>query len=387
MTVHTVSDGSSVDDRPRQSHRAWTISSAAKALGDGDVKHMPDNDPLAYQTQKHRSNLSLGILTHLKTVFPAEDAIENLVRSLTSGWDSSVFQDVFVFYDTKGLPDNFGIAKNTASTPDDNVMLSKWFRFSKKMQQLHSQGLVSKHLPLKRNSSVPAAMGSKDDAVEDSAMYAIYQLLMEECQTQYCAFLTQDIMAHGGGGLQHAMYALEEDDSLVFAVPPLASQGPNWNEKNDMQMRELFMRFDETKPYNTNLGVINQTQAKVNVTCTAKGTQLSTRYFVASRDRFAKNVPFTPVPEKDAWFEIHEGARKFTASTECPLGTGYLIHPPPWHHGTQLFESCGNISTLQQAVDNPNYYVVDGYNNMIMENWTAACHSISNLTQVEPEFS
>jgi hypothetical protein len=256
------------------------------------------------------------------------------------------------------------------------------------MQQLHSQGLVSKYLPLKRNSSVPAAVGSKDDAVQDSAIYAIYQLLIEECQTKYCAFLTQDIMAHGGGGLQHALHALEEDASLVFAIPPLASVGPNWNKKNDVQMRELFMRFDETKPYHSSLGVINQTQAKINVTCTVRGTwPLSTRYFVASRDRFAKNIPFMPVPEKDAWFEIHQGARTFSASTECPLGTGYLIHPPPWHHGTQLFESCGNISTLQHAVDNPNYYVVDKYNNMIMENWTAACHSMSNLAQAKPELS
>lgn len=325
------------------------------------------------------SKLSLGILTHLNTVFQSEDVVENQVKSLTSGPDSSVFQDVFIFYDTNGLPDDY----MNMSAKDKRGMVGKWIRFSNKMEYLRSQGLVSKYIPMKRNSSIPAAMGSRDDRQRDAAMYAIYQLLMEECQTEYCAFLTQDIIAHGGGGLQHAMQALENDESLVFAIPPLACQKPIWNTENDIQMRNIFMRFDGTKPYHSRIGVIDQHQIEKNVSCAVIGNQrLSTRYLVAARERFPKSIPFSPIPEKDSWFENHPGVVEFTSRSDCLSGNnGYLLHPPPWHHGKQLFESCRNIETLQQAVDSPNNLVIDKDNNMIMENWTAACYSISNSSQ------
>lgn len=342
--------------------------------------------------QSSSSNfLSLGILTHLKTVFPSEDVLENQVRSLTtsSGSDSLTIRDVFVYYDTIGLPDNYlnfdEPQKDVTNVRNANVngILNSWMKFSKKMEQLRSKGIVANYIPLKRNSTVPAAMGSRDDALKDSAMYAIYQYLIEDCQSEYCAFLTHDIMAHGGGGLQHAVHALENDTSLVFAIPPLAAQRPNWNTENDRNLRRLFERFDGTKPYHATLGVINQYPPSnaTDVKCTKIATELSTRYLVASKERFQKSIPFTPVPEKDTYFEQHQGASKVTVSVTCSLGFGYLVHPPPWHHGKRLFESCGNVSTLQKVVDNPNYLVVDHYNNMILENWTAACHSIANRTQ------
>ena len=286
------------------------------------------------------SKLSLGILTHLNTVFPSEDVVENQVKSLTSGPDSSVFQDVFIFYDTNGLPDDYMSAK------DKEGMVGKWIKFSNKMEHLRSQGLMSKYIPMKQNSTIPATMGSRDDRQRDAAMYAMYQLLMEECQTEYCAFLTQDIMAFGGGELQHAMQALENDKSLVFATPPLARQKPIWNTVNDIKMRDMFMRFGGTKLYHSQIGVIDQHQIEKNVSCAVIGNQrLSTRYFVAARERFSKSIPFFPIPEKDNWFENHPGVESLPLDLIVSPAT--MVICSTLHHGIMGNNSSNHVETLR----------------------------------------
>ena len=369
------------------------LPSSSESTPKQSIESSPKDKAHSVERKQQLSNLSLGVLTHLQTVFPSEDILENQITSLTSGWDSSAFQYVIVLYDDKGMAslfDSLNVTKEEFSTRTDKKEMSgNWVRFINKMQQLQSKGLISKYIPLKMNASIPTKMGSKDDRGEDSAMYAIYQFVIEECSTQFCAFLTHDIMAHGGGGLNEAVHMLERDSDLVFAIPPLARNHPTLDIKNDKSLRELFVKFDETKPYNSELGIIRPWELKSNnvTLCKRENMLMSTRYFVTPRDRFVRSLPFKPLAEENDWFENHDGANKVAAGANCQK-SGYLVHPPPWHHGDHLFKSCGNISTLQQVVDRPDYLVVDYWNNMIMENWTAACHLIhliSNSTQSEPK--
>ena len=309
---------------------------------------------------RRRSDLTFGVLTHLGTVFPAEDILENQIDSLTRGWDGSVFDQVYVYYD------------------DIRMDEERWRSFSERLRELKSAGRVTDLIPLNRSEAVPELMGNGRYIKSDAMLWATHQFLVQDCRTEYCALFTHDILAYGGGGLRHATLLLEREPRFVFAIPPRANNRATWDARDSESLRRIYEQpgtFE--RPHLEAVGVIAAGEPSASAGCARgvprHGPAMSTRHFVAHRGRFLSRLPFRPRPKKAAYLEAHPGVNGVTAVLDCERGTGLLFHPPPWQAGEALFRSCGDIATLQRAVDSPDGLAVGKFNNMIRESWTEAC--------------
>ena len=322
-----------------------------------------DGGGSAGASRRSRSNLSFGVLVHLGTVFPAEEIIENQIDSLTRGWDGSVFDQVYVYYDR---PDRM----------EDKDR--RWQSFSNKLSELRSAGRVTDFVPLNRSDAVPDLMGNGNHIEKDAMLWASHQFLVHDCATDYCALFTHDIMAYGGGGLGHAVDLLEREPRFVFAIPPRADNDATWNTEKSEYLQAMYQQPGSVPgPYPVAVGLIETGAPSESASC-IRGVPrympvMSTRHFVAHRGRFLSRLPFRPQPSQAAFFESHPGVNGATAILTCEKGTGLLFHPPPWNTGEALFKSCRDVASLQRAVDNPNGLAVGQFNNMIRESWTEAC--------------
>lgn len=332
----------------------------------------------AVEGRRPRSNLTFGVLTHLRTVFPAEEMVENQIDSLTRGWDGSSFDRVYVYYDDAD--------ENRTEDEDE-----RWRSFSRRLRELRSAGVVTDFAPLNRSVAVPKLMGNDRHVETDTMLWAAHQFLVNDCRTEYCALFTHDVMAYGGGGLGHAVDLLGENPRFVFAIPPRADNGATWNTRDSESLRQLYEQpGTNERPYKETVGLVETGEPDGSASCTRGVPRytpvMSTRHFVAHRRRFLSRLPFRPRPDRPAYFEGHPGVNGATAVLSCGRGTGLLFHPPPWKAGEELFRSCGSVRRLQRAVDSPDGLAVGRFNNMIRESWAEACRGRgSGQTLPRPE--
>lgn len=307
-----------------------------------------DNNDVPAKPKTHfKKGLSLAVLTHPGLPLPAVDVFRNMLKAFTTGHDASNFTEVIVYYDAR--------KRDTAL-----------FNFIADFDALQEDGMIHKLIETKFEESVQHAIGALDPPLRDAPMYAIYQYLSHDCKTTYCAFMDNGVFVHGGGGLKHAIKALQQHPKAVFAVPPLGSHFADFSHGKELQQE--YPDADDNFPYMHPIGLL-MSSLNEEKSCTATNGPASTRHFVAEPNGFRKMIPLKPV--KETILEQHEDLVGKVLQVQC-RGTGYLLHPPPWHMGKRLMKACG-IKRLQQAVDHPDGLAVDIYNNLIEQSWTKAC--------------
>jgi hypothetical protein len=243
-----------------------------------------------------------------------------------------------------------------------------WGSFWSDMEELKGKGLLQKAVNIRYHDTIiEHQCGIQDPDGHDGSLFATYQYLVEDCESEYCAYFNSDIFVHQGGGLSHAVKLLQQHQDLVFAFPPLAGNAI----KENRQLQEEFVNGDFKYPYPNPIGrLYTETQNSSPQECARGGNMMTTRYYVAKPERFRQLLPLKP-SERNL-LEQHETLGRHGAPTMCAPSQGWVVHPPPWQLGQRLFSAC-EYKALQKAVDNSEGLVVDVYNNMIMESWRDAC--------------
>jgi len=243
-----------------------------------------------------------------------------------------------------------------------------WGSFWSDMEELKGKGLLQKAVNIRYHDTIiERQCGIEDPDGHDGSLFATFQYLVEDCESEYCAYFNSDIFVHQGGGLSHAVKLLQQHQDLVFAFPPLAGDAI----KQNRQLQEEFVNGDFKYPYPNPIGrLYTETQNSSPQECARGGNMMTTRYYVAKPERFRQLLPLPP-SERNL-LEQHETLGRHGAPTMCAPSKGWVLHPPPWQLGQRLFSAC-EYKALQKAVDNSDGLVVDVYNNMIMESWRDAC--------------
>jgi hypothetical protein len=330
------------------------------SMGKAIVNNL-DLDALSYQPPSKpvsslppNTNLSISVLVHPGNP-EAHNWIANMKYGYTHGRESSDIVDFVVLYD----------GRQTGGKLD--VLLQN-------LHQLQQNGIVQKVVQLKFEKAYADVLGQNDPHHEDQAMYATYQFIVEECRTTHCAFLTDDVMAHEGGGLNHAIRLLEENPSALVATPPLAYYFADFS--NDT-LRYDFHQANGSWTYPNSVGKLHiptLVNPLMEPSCRLHAAaSFSTRHLVVNRQRFLASLPWPSSGGK--YLEQHQHVQVSNGrlvSPTCQNSTAFLIHPPPWNMGKRLLEVC-RIDVLQKVVEHLEGLVVDVFNNMIEESWTEAC--------------
>jgi len=296
-----------------------------------------------------RPSVSLALIVDPAGAVPVKELLANFVEQLSKGPFPVKLSQVLLFYD--------GRDKGT-----------DWGSFLSDVEELTRTGVLQRAVKIRyQDATIEQQCGIHDPDGHDGSLFATYQYLVEECESEYCAYFNSDIFVHQGGGLIHAVKLLQQHSDLVFAMPPLASDSI----VEDEQLQEHFLNGDFKYPYPNPIGrLFDEKPDRFPRECSRGGSMMTTRYYVAKPDRFRQLLPLKPVDR--VLLEQHEDLGTHAAPAVCPPGQGWVIHPPPWGLGTRLFNAC-DYKALQKAVDNSDSLVVDVYNNMIMESWRDAC--------------
>jgi len=296
------------------------------------------------------NSISLALIVDPAGATPAGYLLKNYLEQLSKGPTPVTFYQVLLFYD--GRPKNEG----------------RMGAFLADVEELKGEGILQRAVRIRHDDpEIQRKCGIQDPDGHDGSLFATYQYLVEECESEYCVYFNSDIFLHQGGGIRHAISLLQQHADLVFALPPLASESV----KKDPQLQAKYMNADYEYPYPNPIGRLPaDAQNRFTQNCTRGIPTLSTRYYVAQPDRFRQLLPLRLV--SNHLLEQHEDLGRHSATTLCPPGEGWVVHPPPWGLGALLFGAC-DYKALQKAVDNSESLAVDCYNNMVMESWKDAC--------------
>jgi len=305
--------------------------------------------PRSSKVRGLQPSVSLALIVDPAGAVSAKELLVNFVEQLSKGPAPVKLSQVLLFYD--------GRDKGKG-----------WGSFLEDVEELKGKGLLQRAVKIRyHDPAIEQQCGIHDPDGHDGSLFATYQYLVEECESEYCAYFNSDIFVHQGGGLSHAVKLLEQHPDLVFAMPPLASDAIIQNR----ELQEHFMNGDFKYPYPNPIGRLSSdTLDNSQQECNRGGNMMTTRYYVAKPDRFRELLPLKPVDR--TLLEQHEDLGKHGAQAMCAPSQGWVIHPPPWGLGTRLFSAC-DYKALQKAVDNSDSLMVDVYNNMIMESWRDAC--------------
>jgi len=259
-------------------------------------------------------------------------------------------------------------------------------RLLENLQQLRHRKIIDNIIQLQKDDSAATTLGMAEPNPGDVAMYAIHQFVLQDyCPTIYCAFLTDDVLAYQGGGMMHAVRMLHaQGNQTVMVMPPLAMNVVANLSKDDLAFD--FKSADGTFPFNHKLGRMNVTARPAPGCHSDTRARLgypSTRHVILHKERLRRMLPLPP--KKARFWEEHPVLPQIALDGLCPTHDDdgrleFVIHPPPWHMGKRLLETCGNGSTaiyaLQQAVEHSQGLVVSQFNNMVEESWAEACQKV-----------